>query len=127
VIRRFLASAILGVFVLAGCHSGQRSASHSSADAGLKVYHLRGTVVSADPSSGILVVNGDEIPGFMKAMTMPYELKNPAVANTLHAGDTITADVVVSKTSAHTVVLDKIQVVSRAKPDQKPKPKSKSS
>lgn len=120
-IRYFLASAILGVVLLAGCHGGRNSVTESSANAGVKVYHLRGTVVSADPSSGIVVVNGEEIPGFMEAMTMPYQLKNPGVANTLHSGDTITADVVVSKTSTQTVVLDDIHIVAEAKPGHKPK------
>ena len=120
-IRYFLAFATLGVFFLAGCHGGRNSATQSSADAGVKVYHLRGTVVSADPSSGIVMVNGEEIPGFMEAMTMPYQLKNPGVADALHPGDTITADVLVSKTSTQTVLLDDVDVIAQAKPDYKPK------
>lgn len=120
-IRYFLASATLGVVLLAGCHGGQHSSTQSSGNADVKVYHLRGTVVSADPSSGIVVVNGEEIPGFMAAMTMPYQLKNPSVANALHPGDTITADVLVSKTSTQTVMLDDIDVTAQARPDYKPK------
>jgi protein SCO1/2 len=121
VIRRILASAVLGVLLLAGCHSGQNSATSASADSDVTVYHLRGTVVSTDPASGIVVVNHEAIPGFMDAMTMPYQLKNPGVISALHPGDTITADVLVSKSSQQTVLLDDIDVIAQAKPDYKPK------
>jgi len=106
--------------MLAGCHSNQNSQSQSSADAGVTVYHLRGKVVSTDPASGIVVLDHDAIPGFMDAMTMPYQLKNPAQIGALHPGDTITADVLVSKGSANTVLLDDIDVIAQGKPDYKP-------
>ncbi|MGH7913380.1 MAG: SCO family protein, partial [Candidatus Binataceae bacterium] len=76
--------------------------------------------VSTDPASGIVVLNHGVIPGFMGAMTMPYQLKNPSIIGELHPGDTITADVLVSKTSQQTVLLDDIDVVAQAKPDYKP-------
>jgi protein SCO1 len=120
VIRRIFASAALGVLLLAGCHAGPNSNSPTSADAGVTVYHLRGKVVSTDAASGVVVVNHEAIPGFMDAMTMPYQLKNPGVISALHPGDTITADVLVSKTSQQTVLLDDIDVIAQAKPDYKP-------
>lgn len=107
--------------MLAGCRSGQNSDSPASSDANVKVYHLRGKIVSTDPANGILVVNHEAIPGFMDAMTMPYQLKNPGIISDLHPGDTITADVLVSKTSQQTVLLDQIDVIAQGKPDYKPK------
>lgn len=108
------------MLLLAGCHSGQNAESGASSDANVKVYHLRGKVVSTDPASGVVVLNHEAIPGFMGAMTMPYQLKNPGEISALHPGDTITADVLVSKTSQQTVVLDDIDVIAQAKPDYKP-------
>ena len=105
--------------VLAGCNSRQNSAS-VTANANVTVYHLKGKIVSADQTTGIVVVNGEAIPGFMDAMTMPYQLQNPGVAGGLHPGDTITADVLVSKTSQQTVLLDDVDVIAQAKPDYKP-------
>ena len=105
---------------MAGCNSGHNSASQAPAGAGVTVYHLRGKVVSTDPASGIAVLNHEAIPGFMGAMTMPYQLKDPGVINALHPGDTITADLLVSKTSAQTVLLDDIDVIAQGKPDYKP-------
>lgn len=82
---------------------------------------MRGKIVSTDVAQGIVVVDHEAITGFMGAMTMPYQLKNPTIATELHPGDTITADVLVSKTSAQTVVLDDIDVIAQGKPDYKPK------
>jgi protein SCO1 len=118
--RQLFASVALGAVLLAGCHSGQNSGSENSANSDVRVYHLRGKVVSTDPSSGIVVLNHEAIPGFMEAMTMPYQLKNPGVISALHPGDTITADVLVSKSSAQSVLLDNIDVIAQAKPDYKP-------
>ena len=86
----------------------------------MTVYPLRGKVVSIDAAHGILMVDGEAIPGFMEAMTMPYQLKDPHVAGTLHPGDEITADVLVSRDSAQTVVLDHVVVVAQTKPGSKP-------
>ncbi|HEV2325294.1 MAG TPA: SCO family protein [Terracidiphilus sp.] len=119
-IRQVFLSAVLGVVFLAGCHSGQDSASQASANAGAAVYHLRGKVVSTDPASGVVVLNHEAIPGFMGAMTMPYQLKHPEIVSELHPGDTVTADVLVSKSSEQTVLLDNIDVIAQAKPDYKP-------
>jgi protein SCO1 len=120
VIRRFLASSLLSVIALAGCHSGQQSSQQASANSEYKVYHLRGKVVSTDAAHGIVMIDGDAIPGFMDAMTMPYNLKDPSIISDLHPGDVLTADVLVSKSSENTVVLDHIVIVAQGKPDYRP-------
>jgi protein SCO1 len=119
VIRRAFLYSAVAASLFAGCHSARKSGSPASA--GVTVYHVRGKVVSTDPSSGIVMLDGDAIPGFMDAMIMPYQLKNPGIIGTLHPGDVITADVLVSKGSAQTVLLDNIDVVAQPKPDLKPK------
>jgi protein SCO1/2 len=116
VIRRLLASSSLVFVLLAGCHSGQ----HANTQSNVTVYHLRGKVVSTDAAHGIAVLDHEAIPGFMDAMTMPYQLKDPGIVGELHPGDVITADVLVSKSAEETVVLDRIVVVAQAKPDYKP-------
>jgi protein SCO1/2 len=84
------------------------------------VYHLRGKVISTDGAHGIVVLDHEAIPGFMEAMTMPYQLKDPSIVSDLHPGDVITADVLVSKSSEETILLDHIVVVAQARPDYKP-------
>ena len=86
----------------------------------MTVYHLRGKVVSTDAAHGIVVLDHEAIPGFMEAMTMPYQLKDPSVVSELHPGDVITADVLVQKSAEETVVLDHIVVVGQARPDYRP-------
>lgn len=60
-----------------------------------KRYVLRGQVLAKSVSSGQLTVDGDYIPGFMPAMTMPYPVKDLQGLGQVEPGDRITADVVV--------------------------------
>jgi protein SCO1/2 len=60
-----------------------------------KRYHLTGHVVSTDKRGSSVMIDGDEIPGFMGAMTMPYTVKDLTLLDKLTPGDKITADVVV--------------------------------
>ena len=59
-----------------------------------KRYHLKGKVVSVDKQSKMLNVDGDAIPDFMEAMTMPYEVRPESAMDKLKPGDVISADVV---------------------------------
>jgi protein SCO1/2 len=60
-----------------------------------KRYHLKGKVVSVDKQANMANIDGEEIPGFMGAMTMPYTVKPASDLDKLSPGDAITADVVV--------------------------------
>lgn len=116
--RRFLSSAFLVCLIITGCRSSQTPIGQS--DPNLKIYHVRGKVVSTDVPHAIVMLDHEAIPGFMEAMTMPYQVKDPNVLADLHPGDVITADVLVSKSGQQTVLLDHIVVVAQAKPDYKP-------
>ena len=120
VTRRILLPALLAFLSLTGCHSGQQGASQASTNPDFQVYHLRGKIVTTDAAHGVVVVDHEAIPGFMDAMTMPYQLKDPSIISDLHPGDVITADVDVSKTASETVQLDHIVVIAQAKPDYRP-------
>jgi protein SCO1 len=105
------------VLFFAGCHRSESAGSGTAQQAGTKQYPIRGIVVSSDAKTGAVTVDTDAIPGYMDAMTMPYTLKQPNIANELHPGDTITATLTVS---ADADVLDGIVVVGQAKADYKP-------
>ena len=60
-----------------------------------KRYHLKGKVVSIDKRANMANIDGEDIPGFMGAMTMPYVVKPASELDKLAPGDAITADVVV--------------------------------
>jgi protein SCO1/2 len=125
VIRRIVASSLLSLALLAGCHSGQNAAPQNAApqpaaSQNFKVYKLRGKVVSTNAATGEVTLDAGAIPGFMDAMTMPYKLKDANILSELHPGDVITADVLVSQDANADVLLDHIVIVGQAKPDYKP-------
>jgi protein SCO1/2 len=74
-------------------------------------YHLKGTVVQVDKAQQHLVVNHEEIPGFMGAMTMPYPVVDAQTLEKLSPGDQITADVVVTPSEIH---LENVVVVKKS-------------
>jgi len=115
----------VGLLLLAGIVTGCRHASSSASStvaADVKVYPIRGKIVSVDAAKGMIVLDHEAVPGFMDAMTMPYKLKDSSVASALHPGDRITAKVLVSTTADgdDDAVLDQIVVTAEARPDFKP-------
>ena len=102
---RFLAIAatiIFVPFIFVSCNksSPQPTAKTAPQVEPAKRYHLTGRVVSIDQRAKMADINADAIPGFMEAMTMPYQVKPPDELAKLSAGDTITADVVVQNEDA---------------------------
>jgi len=61
--------------------------------AGHAVYEFRGRVVSVDQAKKALTVDGENVEGWMAAMTMMYRVDNPEVLARLRVGDRITATV----------------------------------
>jgi Cu/Ag efflux protein CusF len=50
---------------------------------------VTGTVVSLEPSRRQIVVAHEDIPGLMEAMTMPFEVEDPAALARIAEGDRI--------------------------------------
>ena len=93
--RLALGSAVLLLLLGAvACHQPP-AANEASPQSTAKRYPLKGKVVSVDLASGTANVAAEAIPGFMDAMTMPYEIHPPAELGQLSAGDAIEAEVVV--------------------------------
>jgi Cu/Ag efflux protein CusF len=93
----------------AGCSSPKPAAEQP--EQGPKRYALTGRVVSVDKPKLQVVVDGDNIPGFMMPMTMGYDVKNASQLDPLSPEDQIKADVVVN---GNDVYLENIQVVKKA-------------
>lgn len=93
------------------------SRSKQPAEASLKHYKLTGRVVAIDKPNKSLTVDGDEIPGFMSAMQMPYDVKDASLLDKLAPGDKITADVVVKDDESW---LENIKVSQTSAPATKP-------
>lgn len=106
------------VALFVGCNGGTPSAPPQSAVQ--KTFIIRGRVVSTDATH--VTLDGEDVPGFMEAMTMEYKLKDPSVASELHPGDRITAKVLAErdKDGDYTNVrLEDIVVIAQARPDYK--------
>jgi protein SCO1 len=106
------------IALLIGCH--QTSSSPANSSTPQKNFTICGKVVGT--SSGRVTLDGENVPGFMEAMTMDYKLKDPSVASELHPGDRITAKVIADKVGNEytNVQLDNIVVIAQARPDYKP-------
>lgn len=65
----------------------------SAQQTGKKEYQFRGKVEKVDTKANTVTVNGENVEGWMKAMTMNYKVDKTDVLKKLKAGDQITARV----------------------------------
>ena len=108
---RAIALACLGLLAACGSsHSAQQTGAKGE-NASVKRYQLTGRVVSVDKATQSINVDGDEIPGFMAAMTMPYPVKDAAALDKLSPGDQIKAEIVVGNEGAY---LENITLAQKA-------------
>lgn len=88
-----------------------------------ETYPIKGTIVAVDDARGEITLQHDAVPGFMPAMTMPYQLLFGNTTSELHKGDVIRARIRVEKTPDGTyrnARLDELAVLAQAKPDYRP-------
>jgi len=104
---------------LPGCRQSTPPTVSKQASAA-QTFTIRGRVVSTDATH--VTLDGEDVPGFMEAMTMDYKLADPSVVSELHPGDRITAKVLANKVgdSYGDVRLADIVVIAQARPDYKP-------
>jgi len=99
------------LFALALVLSLSAAACRGTNQSQVRRYHLKGTVIQVDKSQQHVVINHEEIPGFMAAMAMPYPVVDARSLDELSPGDQITADVVVGPSEIH---LENIVVVKKS-------------
>lgn len=71
----------------------KKSDAEKSGDTAIARHPLRGVIVAVRPDDSALLVKHEEIPGYMRAMTMLFKV-DPAVFPSLKKGDAITATLV---------------------------------
>ena len=92
---------LLILMIGAACNQGsQPTVKVSPQVTPAKHYQLKGKVVNIDQQSKMVNIDCEAIPGFMEAMTMPYKVNPESELDKLHAGDTITGDLVVQDDGA---------------------------
>jgi len=97
---------LLALIVAGACNHAK-----APAEADLKHYQLTGRVVAIDKANKSLTVDGDEIPGFMAAMQMPYDVKDASLLDKLASGDKIAAEIIVKGDESW---LENIKVMQRS-------------
>ena len=72
-----------------------------------RTYPLKGQILAVRAETRELLVQHEDIPGFMPAMTMPYAVKDAALLQGRAAGDLITATLVVEPNLAYLSAITK--------------------
>jgi protein SCO1/2 len=75
---------------LSGC-AAPKSQEAAKTSEPAKTFQMRGEVTALDPAGHVATIKHEDIPGFMKAMTMGYPVKDPAEFSKLSVGEPITA------------------------------------
>lgn len=70
-------------------------------------FQLTGQVLAVAPGGREITIRHDDVPGFMPAMTMPFKLKDPAMAKDRLPGDLVRATLVVTDEDAWLTTLEK--------------------
>jgi len=77
------------LLAIAGCHSKKPAEAE-------RRFPIEGRVVSLDAAAKTITLNHHEVVGYMKAMTMPFDVRDEWVFKVVHPGDTVQATLVVS-------------------------------
>ena len=64
-------------------------------------YEVRGQILSIDPERQEVLVDHEDIEGFMPAMTMPYKVQDGGLLEGKEPGDLVTATLVVEEVNAY--------------------------
>jgi protein SCO1/2 len=78
-------------------------------------YPLRGKVVKVNRETGIVAIHHEEIPDFMPAMTMPFDLKGQEVLEDLQPGDKVRGTLRIR--GVETNLVD-VEITEMARPDE---------
>ena len=89
---------LIPIFVLvliAGCIKKQENQTTE-----ITTFPLKGQVVRVMPDEHRIMIAHGEIPNYMKAMTMPFKVKDTTFLTMVHPGDSILATLAVSRTES---------------------------
>lgn len=104
------------LFAAISCSESTReshNASDSKSQASItspQIYHAKGVVKSIPPNKKQIVVDHGEIPGFMRAMTMPFNLPDSNMVNGIKPNDSISMTIQYDGVS---IVLKEITLIKK--------------
>ena len=106
---------------VSGCRSSGVPVAGQAAQGGQeRSFPVRGQVVRV--SGTTVELNHEAVPGFMGAMTMPYQVADPSVASELHPGDRLVATIRARQDADgfRDARLEDVVVTAQARPDYVP-------
>jgi protein SCO1 len=100
--HRFVLASGLIATLLAGCGKPSRDVAGTTTPSPTatneQVFQVKGQIVSLEPDGRTVKIRHEEIPGYMPAMTMPFEVKTTNDLAGLMAGDTVSFRMIVTDT-----------------------------
>jgi len=85
-----------------------------------QVYFVKGVVEEIKPGRKVVVVKHEEIPGYMEAMTMPFDVKDPRDLALVKPGDKILFRMLVTKEEGWIDRVTVLESYSMGKPPTRP-------
>jgi protein SCO1 len=104
--RRVVFVVVCLVIAGAGCRSREGSDANS-----VLSYQIKGLVMALEPARKRIVLAHEEIPHYMKAMTMPFTVQDSVLLRGIEVGDSVKGLLVVKKSGA---VLDSLKVIAKS-------------
>jgi protein SCO1/2 len=89
--RRFGGIVVVAVLTAGACSRAPEA----------RTYEVRGQILGINPERQEVLMNHEDIPGFMPAMTMAYRVQDPALLEGKQPGDLITATLVVEEVNGY--------------------------
>jgi protein SCO1/2 len=106
-----IAALIVGLLT-AGCEKSQHDGASNSTSAvqhtNLQTFQVKGVVMEVKPGEKSVVIRHEEVPNYMPAMTMPFDVKDTNVLNGIGAGDPVSFRLLVTDTEGW---IDQIQKI----------------
>ncbi len=100
------------------CATGTANVAGEPAPPGeSRVYEVRGVVREVRPEQREVIIRHEAIPGYMAAMTMPFEVRDPRELAGVEPGDTVQFRFTVTDTDGW---IDRLRVLERGVPEHAP-------
>jgi protein SCO1/2 len=117
-VRSFLLLILGGLlFGSAGCKQGNEARpgekAAGSKDTNTQIFQVKGVIIEVKPQEKTVEIKHEAIPGYMEAMTMPFEVKDTNELANLAPGDTVAFRMTVTETDGW---IDQIRKLSEATP-----------
>jgi protein SCO1/2 len=112
-------AALMAAVASCGKRISEQKPLTQAASTNVQIYSVKGVIKELKPDGKTVKIEHEEIPGYMAAMTMPFEVKDPRELAGLQAGDEVTFRMLVTDTDGWIDQIRKIGATNVAGPKQR--------